>query len=858
MHPNDPLYSQQWYLNSIHGIALEGVWDEYSGEGVSIGIYDGGVDHDHADLIGNYDASREVWIDGVQIDGAPVPASDAAAGIGHGTSVAGVLVASGNNGEGIIGVAWGASFASVPILDPNSPLYINEPANAAAFYLAATQMVNFDITNNSWNNPSNYDPLNALSNDNGSYRAVAAKLDYVTHAGRGGLGTIIVQGAGNDATDVQGMGLNADRETITVAGTGQDGTLWAHSNYGAAILVSAPAVEFVTTDRTGALGYDDDDYLDQADNADNPPDGFAGTSLATPLVSGVAALMLDANPLLGWRDVENILAASARHTGSAIGTAHGGTEHSDWQFNNAGDWNGGGDHISNDYGYGLLNAHDAVRMAEAWGLFGPAQASGDEEDWVNWKWGNGTENDGAAVPDGETHSELLSLDPTDPTADNNTNTPHEIRIEHVDVRIDFQTADLSDLRFWLVSPDGTRIELYDGSIMSAGEGNDVATTKGAASSGLLWTYGVDGLRGELMTDQGTNWQLDVENVAGGPTTAQLYWFEVKVYGQLTSNVAAYRDDTYHYTDEFLAMRAIAGEDDRSTLSDAGGRDWIDMAAVTGAVALDLSTTAGKAVVAGTQWFTIAGGTTIENAVTGDGGDTLTGNATANQLYGMRGNDTLRGGAGKDSLDGGAGTHDLADYADKTDKVTLTLSDSSVKWALMKLGAATEDSVRNIEDILGGSAGDALGGNAAANSLTGAGGADTLHGGGGNDTLIGGVGKDSLTGGAGNDRFVFNAALSASSNVDTLTDFSHNHDVIALDNAVMKSLGSKTGALGSQFYAHSHATHGHDSNDHVVYDTSTGKLYYDSNASKSGGTTLIAQLGTTSHHPTIDSGDFVIV
>ena len=91
------------------------------------------------------------------------------------------------------------------------------------------------------------------------------------------------------------------------------------------------------------------------------------------MVSGVVALMLDANAGLGWRDVQNILAASARHTGSDSGdlgaeAAHA-NENGEWFFNDAANWNGGGMHFSNDYGYGLVDAYAAVRMAEVWSLF---------------------------------------------------------------------------------------------------------------------------------------------------------------------------------------------------------------------------------------------------------------------------------------------------------------------------------------------------------------------------------------------------------------------------------------------------------------------------------------------------------
>jgi subtilisin family serine protease len=80
-----------------------------------------------------------------------------------------------------------------------------------------------------------------------------------------------------------------------------------------------------------------------------------GTSFSSPVVSGVAALMLDANPGLGWRDVQEILAATAGRTGSPAG----------WSFNGADNWNGGGMHVSHDYGFGLVDAYAAVRVAES-------------------------------------------------------------------------------------------------------------------------------------------------------------------------------------------------------------------------------------------------------------------------------------------------------------------------------------------------------------------------------------------------------------------------------------------------------------------------------------------------------------
>ena len=82
-----------------------------------------------------------------------------------------------------------------------------------------------------------------------------------------------------------------------------------------------------------------------------------GTSFATPLVSGIVALMLEANPNLGFRDIQEILALSARKVADTATV---------WQNNNASGWNGGAMHVSHDYGFGAVDALAAVRLAETW------------------------------------------------------------------------------------------------------------------------------------------------------------------------------------------------------------------------------------------------------------------------------------------------------------------------------------------------------------------------------------------------------------------------------------------------------------------------------------------------------------
>ena len=122
---------------------------------------------------------------------------------------------------------------------------------------------------------------------------------------------------------------------------------------------------------------------------------------------------------------------------------------------------------------------------------------------------------------------------------------------------------------------------------------------------------------------------------------------------------------------------------------------------------------------------------IENLIGGSGNDTFTGDSADN---------LFRGGAGNDTLDGSIGL-DTADYSDKTEAVSVTLHGSVD--ALVTVGGVAEDTIRNIENLIGGSGNDTFIGDAMANNLSGGDGDDTLQGGAGNDTLNGGFDDDTV-------------------------------------------------------------------------------------------------------------------
>ena len=142
-------------------------------------------------------------------------------------------------------------------------------------------------------------------------------------------------------------------------------------------------------------------------------------------------------------------------------------------------------------------------------------------------------------------------------------------------------------------------------------------------------------------------------------------------------------------------------------------------------------------------------------------------------------------------------------------------------------------------------------------LRGLGGNDAIAGGSGNDTLSGGLGNDVLTGGLGNDFFRFDALPSSTTNRDRIADYNVSADTIQLENSVFTRLGTGTGAMNSAFFK-SIATGGAtDANDYIVYNHTTGVLYYDANGSTNGLNDAV-QIALLTGAPALTAADFVLI
>jgi Ca2+-binding RTX toxin-like protein len=157
---------------------------------------------------------------------------------------------------------------------------------------------------------------------------------------------------------------------------------------------------------------------------------------------------------------------------------------------------------------------------------------------------------------------------------------------------------------------------------------------------------------------------------------------------------------------------------------------------------------------------------------------------------------------------------------------------------------------------GTSGGDTLTGGEGNDTLRGFAGRDALSGGQGDDWLEGGTGIDTVTGGAGEDSFVYRETPT-NSNFDRIADFVSGTDTLRFDDAAYTTIG----ALGDfasdddRFFAGAGARSGVDAEDRIVYDTSTGNLWYDADGSGGGGQLLIA---TVQGAPALAAGDIAII
>jgi Ca2+-binding RTX toxin-like protein len=146
------------------------------------------------------------------------------------------------------------------------------------------------------------------------------------------------------------------------------------------------------------------------------------------------------------------------------------------------------------------------------------------------------------------------------------------------------------------------------------------------------------------------------------------------------------------------------------------------------------------------------------------------------------------------------------------------------------------------------------------TINGGAGDDALVGGQNGDTINGGLGNDQLIGGQGGDTFIFNTTLNATTNVDTIFDFdaanTPSSDHIQLDDAIFAGIANSGGSLSTTDFVANAGGNATTASQNILFDTTTGNLYYDADGNGAGAKVLVAHI--TVIGGTVDASDFVVI
>lgn len=506
----DPLFADQWHLlntgqQGASGVAakpgedinVQPAWNSgIKGAGVRVAVVDDGLEVGHEDLASNVAANGQSYN---YVTGSSDPTNDPTdTASGHGTAVAGIVAARDQNGLGGSGVAPRATLVGYNLLQ--SSLNTNE-ADAMTRNAASVS-----VSSNSWGAADGTGELTASST------LWQSAINTGLTTGRGGKGTVYTWAAGNGragdtacpawlcSDDSNYDGRANYRGVMAVGAVNDQGLQSSYSESGANLWVAAPGGEFcsthaiTTTDRTGAVGSNTaatanaSDYLDQ-----NYTKCMNGTSSATPVVSGVVALMLAANPNLGWRDVRIILAQTARKndaTDAGWGVTGGTSVY----------------HFNHKYGFGVVDANAAVTAANAWTNVGPELTHTTTLSSPNAVIIDPT----AAVPAPAPTTNVIAVPATTGISS----------IEWVEVAFTATDPFTGDLDIALTSPSGMVSQLAVGH-MCAG-------TQGACTTSYTgWVFGSAAHLGENPTG---NWTLTVKDVSAGGGNGTFTSWQLKFYG----------------------------------------------------------------------------------------------------------------------------------------------------------------------------------------------------------------------------------------------------------------------------------------------------------------------------------------
>lgn len=315
--PNDPRYNEQWhYFEATAGINAPAAWDKATGTGVVVGIVDTGY-RPHADLSGQilqgYDFISDTFVsnDG---NGRDSDASDPGDAISagecgngepaqsepsswHGTHVAGTIAARTNNSSGVAGVAFNARIVPARVLGKCGG-YTSDIADAIIWVSGGSVS----------GVPANANPAKVINISLGGIGACDTTTQSAINSARS-RGTSVIVAAGNENQNASNDSPANCSGVVTVASVNRSGGRSYFSNFGSTVEVAAPGGDIRVSDSNGILS------TLNAGSKSPGADAYAfyqGTSMATPHVVGVVALMLSAKPTLTPDQVTSILQSTAR------------------------------------------------------------------------------------------------------------------------------------------------------------------------------------------------------------------------------------------------------------------------------------------------------------------------------------------------------------------------------------------------------------------------------------------------------------------------------------------------------------------------------------------------------------------
>lgn len=469
---------------------VKNVWLEGNrGDGIVIAVLDDGLDEEHEDL---KDALSSIKGLNYAYTNPYLTAKHGLPSSAHGTAVAGVAAGRGGNGIGISGASPCAQVVGRGILEVN--------ATQTQVAEATTKDISqIHISNNSWGAADSTGQLNPSAST--WQEAILEGLQN----GRGGKGTIYLWAAGNGGRPDPSLPIEIDNSNydgqanfygvMAICGVGINGKRAYYSERGANLWICthtqgdngiASTKAITTTDPSGNAGYNYSGKTAEIQDV-NYTQNFSGTSSATPLASGIVALILKANPNLGWRDVREILAKSARKNDPTD---------PDWTTNRA------GYNINHNYGFGTGDAESAVKLAKTWS---PITAELKTESTAS--------SNTVSIPDNNASGTTTTVSYSGSIT----------KIEFIDIEVTSNHTYHGNLTFTLIAPSGTQSILSENH--SCWNGNTQVNCNGFIG-GQTYRFGSARHLGE--NPNGT-WTLKaVDGVAGDTGN---FSFRLKIYGR---------------------------------------------------------------------------------------------------------------------------------------------------------------------------------------------------------------------------------------------------------------------------------------------------------------------------------------